>query len=170
MYRSRYPLTWQAVRDVCYRHLGLGEATPLAVTSPMAEALLPLPGRVLVEGLSAMLTKWQMLPASGLLDLGALQQLLGTGESFAQMLTQFRDELVQSLAQVQGSDKALADWVHRQAGTISMLQAEDLALRAWHLEEKIRQQGAGECEVELGEFRAQLGQIADELKTLLPRP
>ncbi len=266
------PLTWQAVRDVCHRHLGLGEATPLAVTPPMAEALLPLPGRVLVvednplnqtlirrqlkqlkqecdlaehgrqalqmlalrrydlilcdcqmpvmdgydftravratrgmeslliiamtanvmpeqrqrclaagmndvlgkpvllEGLCAMLTKWQMLPASGLLDLGALQQLFGTGESFTQMLTQFRDELVQSLAQVQESDKALADWVHRQAGTISMLQAEDLALRAWHLEERIRQQGVGECEVELGEFRAQLGQIADELKTLLPRP
>ncbi|MGB6187434.1 MAG: transporter substrate-binding domain-containing protein [Aeromonas molluscorum] len=265
------PLTWQAVREVCHRQLGLGEATPLAATAPMAEAILPLPGRVLVvednplnqtlirrqlkqlkrecdladhgrqallmleqrrydlilcdcqmpvmdgydftravratrgmeslliiamtanvmpeqaqrclaagmndvlgkpvllEGLRAMLTKWQMLPACGLLDVAALQRLFGTGEPFAQMMTQLREELMCALAQTLEDDKALADWVHRQAGTIAMMMAEDLAQQAWHLEEKIRRQGAGECEVELAEFRALLGQIADELNTLLPR-
>lgn len=85
------------------------------------------------------------------------------------MLGQFCEELVQSLAQVQENDKALADWVHRQAGTISMMMAEDLAQQAWHLEEKIRQQGARECEAELREFRALLGRIVEELRGLLPR-
>jgi CheY-like chemotaxis protein len=124
---------------------------------------------VLLEGLRGMLMKWHLLPSPGLLDVAALQRLFGTGEPFAQMLRQFCEELAQSLAQVQEDDKGLADWVHRQAGTISMMMVEDLAQQAWHLEEKIRQQGARACEAELREFRALLGRIAEELRALLPR-
>ncbi|MNZ68779.1 Sensor histidine kinase RcsC [compost metagenome] len=265
------PLTWQAVREVCHRHLALGEVAPLHAASPLTEASLPLPARVLVvednplnqtlirrqlrqldlgcdlaehggqallmleqqpyelilcdcqmpvmdgydftrrvratrdlaslpiiamtanvmpeqaqrclaagmndvlgkpvllEGLRGMLMKWHLLPSPGLLDVAALQRLFGTGEPFAQMLRQFCEELVQSLAQVQEDDKGLADWVHRQAGTISMMMVEDLAQQAWHLEEKIRQQGARACEAELREFRALLGQILDELRAILLR-
>ncbi|WP_404837037.1 ATP-binding protein [Aeromonas media] len=265
------PLTWQAVREVCHRHLALGEVAPLPAASPLTKASLPLPARVLVvednplnqtlirrqlrqldlgcdlaehggqallmleqqpyelilcdcqmpvmdgydftrrvratrdqaslpiiamtanvmpeqaqrclaagmndvlgkpvllEGLRGMLMKWHLLPSPGLLDVAALQRLFGTGEPFAQMLRQFCEELAQSLAQVQEDDKGLADWVHRQAGTISMMMVEDLAQQAWHLEEKIRQQGARECEAELREFRALLGQILDELRAILLR-
>jgi len=122
---------------------------------------------VLLEGLRGMLMKWHLLPSSGLLDVAALQRLFGTGESLAQMLRQFCEELAQSLAQVQEDDKGLADWVHRQAGTISMMMVEDLAQQAWHLEEKM--QGARACEAELREFKALLGQILDELRAILPR-
>ncbi|MBL0541959.1 transporter substrate-binding domain-containing protein [Aeromonas caviae] len=263
------PLTWQAVREVCHLHLGLGEVAPLPAASPLTETSLPLPARVLVvednplnqtlirrqlrqlklgcdlaehggqallmleqqpyelilcdcqmpvmdgydftrrvratrdlaslpiiamtanvmpeqaqhclaagmndvlgkpvllEGLRSMLAKWHILPPSDLLDLAALQRLFGTGESLAQMLRQFCEELAQSLAQVQEDDKALADWVHRQAGTISMMMVDDLAMRAWQLEEKIRRQGARECDAELVEFRELLERIAGELEVIL---
>nr|WP_323919695.1 transporter substrate-binding domain-containing protein [Aeromonas caviae] len=263
------PLTWQAVREVCHLHLGLGEVAPLPAASPLTETSLPLPARVLVvednplnqtlirrqlrqlklgcdlaehggqallmleqqpyelilcdcqmpvmdgydftrrvratrdlaslpiiamtanvmpeqaqhclaagmndvlgkpvllEGLRSMLAKWHILPPSDLLDLAALQRLFGTGESLAQMLRQFCEELAQSPAQVQEDDKALADWVHRQAGTISMMMVDDLAMRAWQLEEKIRRQGARECDAELVEFRELLERIAGELEVIL---
>ncbi|MFM5841042.1 transporter substrate-binding domain-containing protein [Aeromonas sanarellii] len=263
------PLTWQSVREVCHRHLGLDKVAPRPPMHLMAETSLPLPAHVLVvednplnqtlirrqlgqlnlgcdlaehggqalimleqqrydvilcdcqmpvmdgydftrrvratrdmaslpiiamtanvmpeqaqrclaagmndvlgkpvllEGLRGMLTKWQVLPAPGLLDVSALQRLFGVGDAFRQILCQFGEELGRSLAQAQGNDKELADWVHRQAGTISMMMVDDLALRAWQLEEKIREQGARECEVEVKEFRALLGRIADELTAIL---
>ncbi|KFN20567.1 response regulator [Aeromonas bestiarum] len=122
---------------------------------------------VLLDGLRQMLTKWQMLPAPRLLDPASLQSFFGVGAPFEQMLTLFRQELEQSLALVHDDDKALANWVHRQAGTISMMMVSDLAQQAWHLEEKIRREGAGQCEAELADFRALLQQIVDELTVLL---
>lgn len=124
---------------------------------------------VLLDGLRQMLTKWQMLPAPRLLDPASLQSFFGVGAPFEQMLTLFRQELEQSLALVHDDDKALANWVHRQAGTISMMMVSDLAQQAWHLEEKIRREGVGQCEAELADFRALLQQIVDELTVLLAR-
>ncbi|POG24016.1 two-component system sensor histidine kinase/response regulator [Aeromonas bestiarum] len=124
---------------------------------------------VLLDGLRQMLTKWHMLPAPRLLDLASLQSFFGVGAPLEQMLTLFRQELEQSLALVHDNDKALANWVHRQAGTISMMMVSDQAQQAWHLEEKIRREGAGQCEAELADFRALLQQIVDELTVLLAR-
>ena len=71
---------------------------------------------------------------------------------------------------VHDDDKELANWVHRQAGTISMMMVDDLAQQAWHLEEKIRKEGAELCGAELAGFRAVLQQIVDELTLLLASP
>ncbi|WP_429233904.1 response regulator [Aeromonas salmonicida] len=125
---------------------------------------------VLLDGLRQMLTKWHMLPAPRLLDLASLQSFFGVGAPLEQMLTLFRQELEQSLALVHDDDDELANWVHRQGGTISMMMVSDLAQQAWHLEEKIRREGAGQCEAELADFRALLQQIVDELTLLLASP
>ncbi|RSM32245.1 two-component system sensor histidine kinase/response regulator [Aeromonas salmonicida] len=125
---------------------------------------------VLLDGLRQMLIKWRILSAPKLLDVTSLQTFFGVGEPFEQMMMLFRQELEQSLALVHDDDKGLANWVHRQAGTISMMMVEDLAQQAWHLEEKIRKEGAGLCGAELAGFRAVLQQIVDELTLLLASP
>lgn len=125
---------------------------------------------VLLDGLRQILMKWRILPAPKLLDVTSLQTFFGVGEPFEQMMTLFRQELEQSLALVHDDDKGLANWVHRQAGTISMMMVEDLAQQAWHLEEKIRKEGAELCGAELAGFRAVLQQIVDELTLLLASP
>lgn len=125
---------------------------------------------VLLDGLRQMLMKWRILSAPKLLDVTSLQTFFGVGKPFEQMMTLFRQELEQSLALVHDDDKGLANWVHRQAGTISMMMVEDLAQQAWHLEEKIRKEGAELCGAELAGFRAVLQQIVDELTLLLASP
>jgi hypothetical protein len=50
-----------------------------------------------------------------------------------------------------------------------MMMVRDLAQQAWHLEEKICREGAGQCEAELADFRALLQQIVDELTGLFAR-
>ncbi|MBS2784184.1 transporter substrate-binding domain-containing protein [Aeromonas salmonicida] len=125
---------------------------------------------VLLDGLRQMLIKWRILSAPKLLDVTSLQTFFGVGKPFEQMMALFRQELEQSLALVHDDDKGLANWVHRQAGTISMMMVEDLAQQAWHLEEKIRKEGAELCGAELAGFRAVLQQIVDELTLLLASP
>ncbi|WCH26316.1 response regulator [Aeromonas salmonicida] len=125
---------------------------------------------VLLDGLRQILMKWRILSVPKLLDVTSLQTFFGVGEPFDQMMTLFRQELEQSLALVHDDDKGLANWVHRQAGTISMMMVEDLAQQAWHLEEKIRKEGAELCGAELAGFRAVLQQIVDELTLLLASP
>ncbi|WP_338328922.1 response regulator [Aeromonas salmonicida] len=125
---------------------------------------------VLLDGLRQMLTKWRILSTPKRLDVTSLQTFFGVGEPFEQMMTLFRQDLEQSLALVHDDDKGLANWVHRQAGTISMMMVDDLAQQAWHLEEKIRKEGAGLCGAELAGFRAVLQQIVDELTLLLASP
>ncbi|WP_447832250.1 response regulator [Aeromonas salmonicida] len=125
---------------------------------------------VLLDGLRQILMKWHILSVPKLLDVTSLQTFFGVGEPFDQMMTLFRQELEQSLALVHDDDKGLANWVHRQAGTISMMMVDDLAQQAWHLEEKIRKEGAELCGAELAGFRAVLQQIVDELLCCLPVP
>ncbi len=125
---------------------------------------------VLLDGLRQILMKWRILSVPKLLDVTSLQTFFGVGEPFEQMMTLFRQELEQSLALVHDDDKGLANWVHRQAGTISMMMVDDLAQQAWHLEEKIRKEGAELCGAELAGFRAVLQQIVDELTLLLASP
>ncbi|MGU5890717.1 response regulator [Aeromonas hydrophila] len=119
---------------------------------------------VLMDGLRQMLMKWQILPVPRLLDINLLQAAFGT--SFETMLVPFRQELEQSLGLSHEDDKALADWVHRQAGTIALMKVDGVAEQAWHLEEQIRKDGRAGCEVELTKFRDVLQQLVDELATL----
>ncbi|MCV3274620.1 transporter substrate-binding domain-containing protein [Aeromonas hydrophila] len=119
---------------------------------------------VLMDGLRQMLTKWQILPVPRLLDISALQAAFGS--SFGAMLLSFRQDLEQSLGMSHEDDKALADWVHRQAGTIAMMRIDEVADQAWHLEEHIRKHGRARCEVELTNFRVVLQQLVDELAAL----
>ncbi|MFE8728130.1 response regulator [Aeromonas hydrophila] len=119
---------------------------------------------VLMDGLRQMLTKWQILPVPRLLDINQLQAAFGS--SLETMLVSFRQDLEQSLGLSHGDDKALADWVHRQAGTIAMMRVDGVAEQAWHLEEQIRKDGRARCEVELTKFRDVLQQLVDELATL----
>ncbi|MGL5321055.1 MAG: Hpt domain-containing protein, partial [Aeromonas veronii] len=121
---------------------------------------------VLLDALHQMLQKWQILPAPTLIDIAAMEAFFGHGEKLRQMFPLFRQELEQSMAQAPLDDNALANWVHRQAGTISMMMAPELAEQAWRLEEKIRQFGSPACTDELTRFRAQLQQIIDELTLL----
>ncbi|MEE9691748.1 response regulator [Aeromonas hydrophila] len=119
---------------------------------------------VLMDGLRQMLTKWQILPVPRLLDISALRAAFGS--SFEAMLLSFRQDLEQSLGMSHEDDKALADWVHRQAGTIAMMRIDEVADQAWHLEEHIRKHGRARCEVELTNFRVVLQQLVDELAAL----
>lgn len=119
---------------------------------------------VLMDGLRQMLMKWQILPVPRLLDINLLQAAFGT--SFETMLVPFRQELEQSLGLSHEDDKALADWVHRQAGTIAMMRVDGVAEQAWYLEEQIRKDGRARCEVELTKFRDVLQQLVDELAAL----
>lgn len=119
---------------------------------------------VLMDGLRQMLTKWQILPVPRLLDINLLQ--VAFGSSFETMLVSFRQELEQSLGLSHEDDKALANWVHRQAGTIAMMRVDGVAEQAWHLEEQIRKDGRAGCEVELMKFRDVLQQLVDELAAL----
>ncbi|WP_247651184.1 response regulator [Aeromonas hydrophila] len=119
---------------------------------------------VLMDGLRQMLTKWQILPVPRLLDISALRAAFGS--SFGAMLLSFRQDLEQSLGMSHEDDKALANWVHRQAGTIAMMRIDEVADQAWHLEEQIRKDGRAGCEVELMKFRDVLQQLVDELATL----
>lgn len=119
---------------------------------------------VLMDGLRQMLTKWQILPVLRLLDISALRTAFGS--SFETMLLSFRQDLEQSLGMSHEDDKALADWVHRQAGTIAMMRIDEVADQAWHLEEHIRKHGRARCEVELTNFRVVLQQLVDELAAL----
>ena len=119
---------------------------------------------VLMDGLRQMLTKWQILPVPRLLDISALRDAFGS--SFEAMLLSFRQDLEQSLGMSHEDDKALADWVHRQAGTIAMMRIDEVADQAWHLEEHIRKHGRARCEVELTNFRVVLQQLVDELAAL----
>ena len=121
---------------------------------------------VLLAGLRQMLQKWQILSAPTLIDIAAMEAFFGHGDKLRQMFPLFRQELEQSMAQAPLDDNALANWVHRQAGTISMMMAPELAEQAWRLEEKIRQFGSPACTDELTRFRAQLQQIIDELTLL----
>ncbi|PXV57927.1 UNVERIFIED_ORG: amino acid-binding domain sensor hybrid histidine kinase [Aeromonas veronii] len=124
---------------------------------------------VLLDTLRQMLQKWRILPAPTLIDIAAMAAFFGHGEKLRQMFPLFRQELEQSMAQAPLDDNALANWVHRQAGTISMMMAPELAEQAWRLEEKIRQFGSPACTDELTRFRAQLQQIIDELTLLSER-
>lgn len=119
---------------------------------------------VLMDGLRQMLMKWQILPVPRLLDINLLQAAFGT--SFETMLVPFRQELEQSLGLSHEDDKALADWVHRQAGTIAMMRVDGVAEQAWHLEEQIHKDGRAGCEGELMKFRDVLQQLVDELAAL----
>ncbi|MGL4508175.1 MAG: response regulator, partial [Aeromonas sobria] len=127
---------------------------------------------VLQDALRQMLQKWQILPSPTLIDVAAMAAFFGQGDKLRQMFPLFRQELEQSMAQMaqeQLDDNALANWVHRQAGTISMMMAPQLAEQAWRLEEKIRQFGSPACSDELTRFRAQLQQIIGELTLLSER-
>ncbi|WP_421272537.1 ATP-binding protein [Aeromonas veronii] len=124
---------------------------------------------VLLETLRQMLQKWQILPAPTLIDVAAMEAFFGQGDKLRQMFPLFRQELEQAMVQQPQDDKALANWVHRQAGTISMMMAPQLAEEAWRLEEKIRQLGSSSCADELTGFRAQLQQIIGELRGLSER-
>jgi CheY-like chemotaxis protein len=117
---------------------------------------------VLLDGLRQMLQKWQILPSARLLDLALISTLFGRGEQLWQTLQQFGHELDQALAQQPAQDDALADWVHRQAGTVSMMMVPGLAEQAWQLEVRIRQQGATACLDELFSFRQLLMQLREE--------
>ncbi|MDI3430549.1 transporter substrate-binding domain-containing protein [Aeromonas sp. V90_14] len=119
---------------------------------------------VLMDGLRQMLMKWQILPVPRLLDISLLQAAFGS--SLETMLVSFRQDLEQSLGLSHEDDKALADWVHRQAGTIAMMRIDEVAEQAWHLEEQIRNDGRARCEVELTKFRDVLQQLVDELAAL----
>ncbi|HHO2169299.1 TPA: response regulator [Aeromonas hydrophila] len=119
---------------------------------------------VLMDGLRQMLTKWQILPVPRLLDINQLQAAFGS--SLETMLVSFRQELEQSLGLSHEDDKALANWVHRQAGMIAMMRVDGVAEQAWHLEEQIRKDGRARCEVELMKFRDVLQQLVDELAAL----
>jgi signal transduction histidine kinase len=119
---------------------------------------------VLMDGLRQMLMKWQILPVPRLLDINLLQAAFGS--SFETMLVSFRQELEQSLGLSHEDDKALANWVHRQAGTIAMMRVDGVAEQAWHLEEQIRKDGRAGCEVGLMKFRDVLQQLVDELAAL----
>lgn len=119
---------------------------------------------VLMDGLRQMLMKWQILPVPRLLDINLLQAAFGS--SFETMLMSFRQELEQSLGLIHEDDKALANWVHRQAGTIAMMRVDGVAEQAWHLEEQIRKDGRAGCEGELMKFRDVLQQLVDELAAL----
>ncbi|HIC8860387.1 TPA: response regulator [Aeromonas hydrophila] len=119
---------------------------------------------VLMDGLRQMLMKWQILPVPRLLDINLLQAAFGS--SFETMLVSFRQELEQSLGLSHEDDKALANWVHRQAGTIAMMRVDGVAEQAWYLEEQIRKDGRAGCEVELTKFRDVLQQLVDELAAL----
>ena len=124
---------------------------------------------VLQDALRQMLQKWQILPAPTLIDVAAMAAFFGQGDKLRQMFPLFRQELEQSMAQEPLDDNGLANWVHRQAGTISMMMAPQLAEQAWQLEEKIRQFGSPSCADELTSFRAQLQQIIGELTLLSER-
>ncbi|MFL9598869.1 hypothetical protein, partial [Aeromonas veronii] len=76
----------------------------------------------------------QILPAPTLIDVAAMAAFFGQGDKLRQMFPLFRQELEQSMAQEPLDDNALANWVHRQAGTISMMMAPQLAEQAWQLE------------------------------------
>ncbi len=121
---------------------------------------------VLLDVLRQMLQKWRILTAPTLIDIAAMEAFFGHGDKLQQMFPLFRQELEQSMVQEPLDDNALANWVHRQAGTISMMMAPELAEQAWRLEEKIRQFGSPACTDELTRFRAQLQQIVDELTLL----
>ena len=121
---------------------------------------------VLLDGLRQMLQKWRILPSPPLIDVAAMAAFFGQGDKLRQMFPLFRQELEQAMAQQPQDDKALANWVHRQAGTISMMMAPQLAEEAWRLEEKIRQLGAPVCMSELALFRTRLQHIIEELRQL----
>ncbi|MFQ1767727.1 ATP-binding protein [Aeromonas veronii] len=121
---------------------------------------------VLLDGLRQMLQKWRILPSPSLIDVAAMAAFFGQGDKLRQMFPLFRQELEQAMGQQPQDDKALANWVHRQAGTVSMMMAPQLAEEAWRLEEKIRQFGSSACTDELTRFRAQLQQIIGELMRL----
>ncbi|MFE8710278.1 ATP-binding protein [Aeromonas allosaccharophila] len=121
---------------------------------------------VLLDGLRQMLQKWRILPSSPLIDVAAMAAFFGQGDKLRQMFPLFRQELEQAMTQQPQDDKALANWVHRQAGTISMMMAPQLAEEAWRLEEKIRQLGAPVCMNELALFRTRLQHIIGELRQL----
>ncbi|MFQ2195168.1 ATP-binding protein [Aeromonas jandaei] len=117
---------------------------------------------VLLAGLRQMLQKWHILPSGRLLDLAVVSALFGAGEPLRQALQQCRDELERGLGIRPQEDIALAEWVHRQAGTLAMMIPE-AAEQGWRLEERIRQQGAAACGDELARFCALLQQLVDEL-------
>ncbi|EKB17617.1 hypothetical protein HMPREF1168_03844 [Aeromonas veronii AMC34] len=121
---------------------------------------------VLLDGLRQMLQKWRILPSPSLIDVAAMAAFFGQGDKLRQMFPLFRQELEQAMGLQPQDDKALANWVHRQAGTVSMMMAPQLAEEAWRLEEKIRQFGSSACTDELTRFRAQLQQIIGELMRL----
>ncbi|MFL9628762.1 transporter substrate-binding domain-containing protein [Aeromonas jandaei] len=117
---------------------------------------------VLLAGLRQMLQKWHILPSGRLLDLAVVSALFGAGEPLRQALQQCRYELERGLGMRPQEDIALAEWVHRQAGTLAMMIPE-VAEQGWRLEERIRQQGAAACGDELARFCALLQQLVDEL-------
>nr|WP_302476485.1 transporter substrate-binding domain-containing protein [Aeromonas dhakensis] len=122
---------------------------------------------VLMDGLRQMLMKWDVLAQPRLLDVDLLQTAFGIGPSFVKMMASFRQELMQSLALEHEDDKSLANWVHRQAGTIAMMRVDGVAEQAWQLEEHIRKGGRASCEAALTAFRDVLHQLVDELAALV---
>ena len=117
---------------------------------------------VLLDDLRQMLKKWHILPSERLLDLALMRDLFGGGEQLSLILRQFAHELEQALVQQPTNDEELADWVHRQAGTLSMMMIPGMAEQAWQLEISIRQQGAKACINELTSFRQVLIQLLED--------
>ena len=79
----------------------------------------------------------------------------------------FKVELESSLQDIQLTAPQLADNIHKSAGTISMLGLTSIAEQAWLLEEKIRQEGNNNCEVELTEFQTTIVQLISELNATI---
>jgi CheY-like chemotaxis protein len=234
------PMTWHAVREVCYRQLGLSDDPAAQLMRESTQRAPMLPYRVLLvednplnqslvirqlrqlelscdlaehgqqalemvaqhpydlvlcdcqmpvmdgyeftrrvrageenERLLIIAMTANVLPEQATRCFAAgMDDLLGKPvlqDALRQMFPLFRQELEQSMTQEPLDDNGLANWVHRQAGTISMMMAPQLAEQAWRLEEKIRQFGSPACSDELTRFRAQLQQIIGELTLLSER-
>ncbi|EPC8365970.1 ATP-binding protein [Vibrio cholerae] len=137
----------------------LSEQTMRCFTAGMDDVLHK---PVLFDVLRQMLEKWHILPSTRLLDLTLIGNQFGRGEQLSQTLRQFGNELEQALAQQPIGDKDVANWVHRNAGTISMMMLPGVAEQAWQLEEQIRINGVDTCLDELASFRQLLIQLLYE--------
>nr|WP_320126882.1 transporter substrate-binding domain-containing protein [uncultured Shewanella sp.] len=116
-----------------------------------------------LDELHEMLLKWLPLSKPELIDIKILENAFGRGETLSKMILMFKVELENSLKDIQLTAPQLADNIHRSAGTISMLGLTSIAEHAWILEEKIRQEGNYNCEVELIEFQTTIAQLISEL-------
>jgi CheY-like chemotaxis protein/HPt (histidine-containing phosphotransfer) domain-containing protein len=120
-----------------------------------------------LDELHEMLLKWLPLSKPALIDMTILENAFGRGETLSNMILMFKVELESSLQDIQLTAPQLADNIHKSAGTISMLGLTSIAEQAWLLEEKIRQEGNNNCEVELTEFQTTIVQLISELNATI---